>query len=142
MQKNSGFNENQKYIQYQYSSLHFIFSIQSLGTNFRDSIRRAFEILEESKTEQASSFCARTIMFLTDGQADFDSDDYAYVRDKASKLQVTQNLSPNLANLQSVFHFLKTLQTFRRKIINLILNTANLLRTCFEFLFEIAKHFC
>ena len=35
---------------------------------------------------------ARTIMFLTDGQADFDGDDYAYVRDKASKLQVTSEL--------------------------------------------------
>ena len=56
--------------------------------------RKAFEILETSKAEdvQASSFCARTIMFLTDGQADFDSDDYAYVRDKASKLQVTSEL--------------------------------------------------
>jgi hypothetical protein len=58
------------------------------GTNFQESIRMAFTVMEDSKNSRASSFCARAIMFLTDGVADFYDDDYAYVRTKASELQV------------------------------------------------------
>jgi uncharacterized protein YegL len=58
------------------------------GTNFQASIRKAFEILQASKDRGATSTCARAIMFLTDGVADFYEDDYAYVKDKAAELQV------------------------------------------------------
>ena len=47
------------------------------GTNFQESIRMAFAVMEDSKNSRASSFCARAIMFLTDGVADFYDDDYA-----------------------------------------------------------------
>jgi hypothetical protein len=58
------------------------------NTNFQDSIRRAFDMLKDSYDQGVSSTCTRAIMFLTDGKADFYADDYEYVREMSSELQV------------------------------------------------------
>merc|ERR1719313_3130128 len=58
------------------------------GTNFQESFKAAFQILEESMNRGATSTCARAIMFLTDGVADFYDDDYTYVEEQAKALQV------------------------------------------------------
>jgi Ca-activated chloride channel family protein len=49
------------------------------GTNFILPLEEAFSMIEASST----SACTKTILFLTDGEADFDEDNYLYVAEKA-----------------------------------------------------------
>ena len=58
------------------------------GTNFRDSLRKAFSILDASVYHVMTSTCNRAVMFLTDGEAEFFDDDYAYVTAEAKKNSV------------------------------------------------------
>jgi hypothetical protein len=61
---------------------------QGGSTNFIDSIRMAFTILQNSVDNKATSTCNRAIMFLTDGKADFGEADYSFVQEESKKNSV------------------------------------------------------
>jgi len=54
------------------------------GTNFQDSLRKAFDILQASIDSGTTSTCNRAIMFLTDGEAPFEESDYDFVKETAA----------------------------------------------------------
>merc|ERR1712048_479758 len=43
-------------------------------TNFFIGLEKAFEIIKESKMNSKSSFCKGAVLFLTDGEADWDDE--------------------------------------------------------------------
>ena len=58
------------------------------GTNFRDSLTKAFDILQASLDSGRSSMCMRALMFLTDGEAEFYQDDYDEAKRRVKELSV------------------------------------------------------
>ena len=58
------------------------------GTNFRDSLTKAFDILQASLDSGRSSMCMRAVMFLTDGEAEFYQDDYDEAKRRVKELSV------------------------------------------------------
>jgi hypothetical protein len=58
------------------------------GTNFRDSLKKAFDILDLSLNSGSSSMCMRAVMFLTDGQAEFGGSDFNDVAVRVKALSV------------------------------------------------------
>lgn len=54
------------------------------GTNFIVPMQAAFSMIETS----TSTACSRTILFLTDGEADFTETNFDYVKDKAEMNEV------------------------------------------------------
>merc|ERR1719460_3097913 len=58
------------------------------GTNFRDSLTKAFDILKASLGAGSSSMCMRAVMFLTDGVAEFNNNDYAQAKSRVDELSV------------------------------------------------------
>jgi uncharacterized protein YegL len=58
------------------------------GTNFIDSLTKAFDILQASLDAGTTSMCMRAVMFLTDGQAEFYDTDYTATKKRVKELSV------------------------------------------------------
>ncbi|CAE8651652.1 unnamed protein product [Polarella glacialis] len=55
------------------------------GTNFKVPIEKVFAVIEASVTAGKTSTCQRAVMFLTDGQAEFDEADFLQAQQKSSE---------------------------------------------------------
>ncbi|CAE8612896.1 unnamed protein product [Polarella glacialis] len=55
------------------------------GTNFKVPIEKVFTVIEASVTAGKTSTCQRAVMFLTDGQAEFDEADFLQAQQKSSE---------------------------------------------------------
>jgi hypothetical protein len=62
--------------------------VEGGGTNFQDSLSRAFDMLGDSLNNGESSMCMRAVMFLTDGQADFFDEDYTKAKERIKALSI------------------------------------------------------
>ncbi|CAE8617388.1 unnamed protein product [Polarella glacialis] len=58
---------------------------KSGGTNFRVPIEKVFAVIEASVTAGKTSTCQRAVMFLTDGQAEFDEADFLQAQQMSSE---------------------------------------------------------
>ncbi|CAE8654690.1 unnamed protein product, partial [Polarella glacialis] len=55
------------------------------GTNFRVPIEKVFAVIEASVTAGKTSTCQRAVMFLTDGEAEFDEADFLQAQQMSSE---------------------------------------------------------
>ncbi|CAE8646284.1 unnamed protein product [Polarella glacialis] len=58
------------------------------GTNFKVPIEKVFTVIEASVTAGKTSTCQRAVMFLTDGQAEFDEADFLQAKQKSSEWDI------------------------------------------------------
>ncbi|CAE8642915.1 unnamed protein product [Polarella glacialis] len=58
------------------------------STNFKLPIEKVFTVIEASVTAGKTSTCQRAVMFLTDGEADFDEADYLLAQQKSSEWDI------------------------------------------------------